>query len=527
MGTIGKAAEYHIALAEEAELLAIVPATAQTIAKLAHGMADNMLTAVALATRAPLLLAPAMYRNMYTHPATQANLALLRERGASIVEPEVGRLASGAIGPGRLPDTATLLGAISLTLGRQGDLAGRRVVVTAGGTHEPLDPVRYVGNRSSGKMGFALAAEARDRGAQVVLITGPVRLPVPYGVEIQSVETALQMRDAVYSSITNTDVLIMSAAVADFRPANPASQKIKKHMSNLSGSERGREGEDSDEGELSVRMVRNPDILGELAQTLAWTIRCFSQRKRRLIRVGFAAETEQLVTHAQSKLPEKQLDLLVANDVTRSDSGFGTDTNKVLLFHANGFMEDIPVMPKTGVAAAIWDESSLCWAPLKVLGGRGAVMGEFVLELMGTRSTQEEATMDRTASAGFEGIAQMLLEQKKLMDALEAENRELRRQLADLRRGVGIALVIEGKTIQLAGDQGLSGSSVNPQAQAALQSLQSLQNTPPPPQQGQQNNGYNSPPPARQTGGQQSVNLNGDKRENNNARSPLADSFVL
>src|SRR5689334_15723495 len=199
----GQAAERHIALAEEAELLAIIPATATTIAKLAHGIADNLLTTVALATKAPLLLAPAMYGEMYTHPATQANLALLREWGAEIVEPEVGRLASGAIGPGRLPDTATLLGALRLVLGRGGDLAGRRVIVTAGGTHEPLDPVRFLGNHSSGKMGYTLAEDARDRGAHVILISGPVALPAPYGVELHRVETARQMRDAVFGFITD------------------------------------------------------------------------------------------------------------------------------------------------------------------------------------------------------------------------------------------------------------------------------------------------------------------------------------
>src|SRR5689334_909457 len=197
----GKAAETHIALAEAADLLVIVPATANTIAKLAHGIADNMLTAVALATRATLLLAPAMYKEMYTHPATQANLALLRDRGAFIVEPEVGRLASGAVGPGRLPETTVLLGAITMALGRQGDLAGRRVVVTAGGTQEPIDPVRYVGNHSSGKMGYSLAAEARDRGADVILISGPVALDAPYGVEVRRVETALHMRDAVFDAV--------------------------------------------------------------------------------------------------------------------------------------------------------------------------------------------------------------------------------------------------------------------------------------------------------------------------------------
>lgn len=335
----GRAAELHIALAEEAELLAIVPATANTLAKLAHGIADNMLTAVALATRAALLLAPAMYKDMYEHPATQANLALLRERGAHIVEPEVGRLASGAIGAGRLPETSILMGAISMVLGQKGDLAGRRVVITAGGTQEPIDPVRYVSNRSSGKMGYALATEARDRGAQVTLISGPVSLEVPYGIKLHRVETAIQMRDAVHDAIADADVLVMSAAVADFRPVAPAIQKIKKD-------------EAGEQGEFPLYLTRNPDILGELAEadsngSVKWT--------QRLIRVGFAAETHDVLEHAQAKMSAKRLDLLIANDVSRSDSGFGTDTNKVYLFHANGNMEDLPVMPKTDVAAAIWN----------------------------------------------------------------------------------------------------------------------------------------------------------------------------
>jgi phosphopantothenoylcysteine decarboxylase/phosphopantothenate--cysteine ligase len=340
----GQAAERHIALAEEAELLAIVPATATTIGKLAHGIADNLLTTVALATKAPLLLAPAMYREMYTHPATQANLALLRTRGAEIVEPEVGRLASGAIGPGRLPETSVLLGAISMALGRQGDLAGRRVVVTAGGTQEPIDPVRYVGNRSSGKMGYALATEARDRGAHVILISGPVELAAPYGVELHRVDTAMQMRDAVHRAIADADVLVMSAAVADFRPAAPAAQKIKKGI--------GKGQTPADQEGFPLHLVRNPDILGELAEKFSGQS---GEAWRRLVRVGFAAETHDLVANAQSKLVAKQLDLLVANDVSRADSGFGTDTNKVLIFRADGTVEDLPVMPKTGVAAAIWD----------------------------------------------------------------------------------------------------------------------------------------------------------------------------
>jgi len=340
----GRAAETHIALGERAELLVIVPATANTIAKLAHGIADNMLTAVALATQAPLLLAPAMHHNMYTHPATQANLTSLRERGAYIVEPEVGRLASGEVGVGRLPDTNVLLGAINAALGRKGDLAGRRVVVTAGGTQEPIDPVRFVGNRSSGKMGYALAIEARDRGAEVILISGPVALDAPYGVEVHRVETAVQMRDAVRSAVVDADVLVMSAAVADYRPAEAAAQKLKK----------GGAQERADQNGFSLRLVRNPDILEELAESV--DKQGGDERpKQRLVRVGFAAETNDLANYARAKLVAKRLDLLVANDVSRSDSGFGTDTNKVYIFHAGGAMEDLPVMPKTGVATAIWD----------------------------------------------------------------------------------------------------------------------------------------------------------------------------
>ena len=340
----GRAAETHIALAEEAELLVIVPATANTIAKLAHGVADNMLTAVALATQAPLLLAPAMHQNMYTHPATQANITLLRERGVFIVEPEVGRLASGEVGIGRLPDTSVLLGASNVVLGRNGDLAGYRVVVTAGGTQEPIDPVRYVGNRSSGKMGYALATEARDRGAHVILISGPVVLDVPYGVEVRGVETAIQMRDAVHDAIIDADVLVMSAAVADFRPAEVATQKLKKSESQELAEQNG----------FFLRLVRNPDILEELADSV-YTNPGNERSGRRLVRVGFAAETSNLVVYASAKLITKHLDLLVANDVSRSDSGFGAETNKVHIFHANGAVEDLPVMPKIGVAAAIWD----------------------------------------------------------------------------------------------------------------------------------------------------------------------------
>ncbi len=348
----GRAAETHIALGEEAEVFVILPATANTLAKLAHGIADNMLTAVALATKAPLVLAPAMHSTMYTHPATRANLATLRERGAYIVEPEVGRLASGEVGVGRLPETAVLLGAIQLVLGRKGDLAGRRVVVTAGGTQEPIDPVRFVSNRSSGKMGYALAVEARDRGADVILISGPVALDAPYGVEVRRVETALHMRDAVFDAVKEADALVMSAAVADYRPAEVAAQKLKKEG-------QGAQEVDS-EGGFTLRLARNPDILGELAAATeesegAGSISGENKPRRRLVRVGFAAETSNVLTYARGKLAAKRLDLLIANDVSRSDSGFGSETNKVYIFHADGTMEDLPVMPKTGVAAAIWD----------------------------------------------------------------------------------------------------------------------------------------------------------------------------
>ncbi|MBX5451186.1 bifunctional phosphopantothenoylcysteine decarboxylase/phosphopantothenate--cysteine ligase CoaBC [Thermogemmatispora sp.] len=376
------AAELHIELARAAELLAIVPATANTLAKLAHGIADNLLTAVALATRAPLLLAPAMDAEMYEHPATQANLALLRERGAHIVPPEVGHLASGAIGPGRLPETAHLLGAVRWLLGRTGDLAGRRVVVTAGGTREPLDPVRFLGNRSSGKMGFALAAEALARGAQVRLISAPTALTPPYGAEFEEVETALQMLEAVRNAVATADVLVMNAAVADFRPATPVPRKIKKEELGSHASEEAGAPVQAKE-ELTLRLVRNPDILQELAhlsavptepQATALTQQASdaarsaevsgaslsrssdrSARPHRLIRVGFAAETHDVLSYARQKLAQKGLDLLVANDITRPDSGFGSDTNKVYICHADGGLEELPVMPKEEVAAAIWD----------------------------------------------------------------------------------------------------------------------------------------------------------------------------
>jgi phosphopantothenoylcysteine decarboxylase/phosphopantothenate--cysteine ligase len=348
----GQAAARHIELGREADLLVIVPATANTIAKLAHGLADNMLGAVALATTAPLLIAPAMEQAMYRHPATQANLALLRERGAIIVEPEVGTLASGEVGAGRLPEPETILQAICQALGRSGPLAGRRVVVTAGGTQEPIDPVRFIGNRSSGLMGYALAEEARDRGAEVTLISGPVSLAAPYSVQMVRIQTALEMRAAVLAALgleasegsqaherARADALVMAAAVADYRVEHPAAEKMKKEP----GS-----------GGLALTLVRNPDILADVDHALT---EAGQQGKHPapLVRVGFAAETTNLEAYARAKLASKGLDLLVANDVSRADSGFGTTTNKVWLLHRGGQVEDLAVLPKAAVAGAIWD----------------------------------------------------------------------------------------------------------------------------------------------------------------------------
>lgn len=331
----GEAAAQHIALGQQADLLVIAPATANTIARLAHGMADDMLTTVALATTAPLLIVPAMEHHMYLHPATQANLQLLEQRGATILPPESGHLASGAVGMGRFPETPTILAAINNLLGRLGDLAGRRVVVTAGGTREPIDPVRFVGNRSSGRMGFALAEAARDRGAEVTLITGAYSATPPAGIPLQQVESTRDMLDAVLAAAAEADVLIMAAAVADYTVAKPAAQKIKK----------GSAAENPD-GSLTLSLVPNPDILKELAQMPAM---------RSLVRVGFAAETEHIAANAARKLAAKDLDMLVANDVARSDIGFQAQDNEVTLYYRDGSVEALPIQPKRAVADAIWD----------------------------------------------------------------------------------------------------------------------------------------------------------------------------
>ena len=320
----------HIALAKAADLLLVAPATANTIARLVHGLADNLLTSIALASPAPLLVAPAMESGMWAHAATQANIATLVARGATLVGPAAGHLASGAAGVGRMSEPEEILEMARVVLGRGGDLAGRRVVVSAGGTREAIDPVRFVGNRSSGKMGYALALAARDRGARVILVTA-AGLPDPVGVETLRVESAAEMCAAVLAMGDGADALVMAAAVADYHPAQVAAQKIKK-----TGDE------------LTLHLARTADILTEVARQRE------AGRGPKLT-VGFAAETQDLLSNARAKLQRKRLDLIAANNVTAADAGFAVDTNRVTLLGADGSAEPLPLMSKDDVAHEIWD----------------------------------------------------------------------------------------------------------------------------------------------------------------------------
>ena len=323
----------HVGLAEGADLLMIAPATADSLARLAGGFASDLLGVTALASRAPLLLAPAMDGGMYAHPAVQANVRTLRERGAVVIEPEEGRFASGLSGRGRLPEAQTLLGAARWALGQStGALRGRQVVVTAGGTREPVDPVRFLGNRSSGRQGYALAQAAIDAGAQVTLISSARGLPAPYGAALIAVETAAQMRDAVLAAVDGADALVMAAAVADFRPETTAAHKIKKT--------------DESGQTLELRLGRTADILAAVRV----------QRERtsypRVV-VGFAAESQELLANARAKLERKGLDLLAANDISAADAGFEVETNRVVLLDALGHEEPLALMSKAAVADRI------------------------------------------------------------------------------------------------------------------------------------------------------------------------------
>ena len=314
----------HVALAEAADVLVVAPATAHMIAKLALGMADDPISVTALATKAPLVVAPAMDANMWRHPAVRANVDTLEGRGATIVGPGKGRLASGLEGWGRLAETPELTGTLARVLGGKGDLAGRTLVLTAGGTQEPIDPVRVVTNRSSGKMGRALAEAARDRGAHAILVTAPTAFDDLPGIDTRHVGTAEEMRQAVMEACDGASALIMAAAVADYTPADPKTDKVKKE----------------DSGSLALEMVKTRDILAE--------------SPRGIVRVGFAAESSDLLANARAKLESKGLDLIVANDITLPGIGFGADDNKVTLLDASG-AEELPLMSKYDVACRILD----------------------------------------------------------------------------------------------------------------------------------------------------------------------------
>jgi phosphopantothenoylcysteine decarboxylase/phosphopantothenate--cysteine ligase len=327
----------HIRLADSAQVLVIAPATANVIAKLAHGIADDLLTTVALATRAPIVVAPAMNVNMLKNHIVQGNIDRLRESGMHIVDPEAGFLACGYEGQGRLASQTTLLEAIKTALTPQ-TLVGERVLVTAGPTREAIDPVRFISNRSSGKMGYAVAGAARRRGATVVLVSGPTALEAPPGVEHVPVTTADEMRVAVLGREPWASVVVMTAAVADYRAATPAHQKIKKSA-----------------GALSLALEQTSDILSEVG----------ARRRADRLLVGFAAETERGIEHARRKLREKHLDLIVLNDVSEADAGFDVDTNRVWLIGAEGEAEGWPLLEKEEVADRLMERVAAMRKPAR------------------------------------------------------------------------------------------------------------------------------------------------------------------
>lgn len=323
-GTFDDRATGHVAMGQQADVVVIAPATAHTIARLANGFADDLIGTTVLASHAPLVIAPAMETHMWANAATQANVDALRERGALIVEPESGELASGLVGQGRLASLEAIGAAIEDALASSSTLAGRRIVVTAGPTLEPIDPVRVVTNRSSGKMGYAIAEAAKRAGAEVRLITGPTALRAPAGVSVVRIETASELADAVLAALPGADAVIMAAAIADYRPAKPSGQKLKKR-------------EQGDE--VSLTLVRNPDVLEAVV----------AKREAGTLVVGFKAETGDAVAEASRMLREKKLDLVVANDVTAAGSEFGSDTDQVTLVSADG-AESLPLLPKREVA---------------------------------------------------------------------------------------------------------------------------------------------------------------------------------
>ncbi len=316
----------HISLAEYADIAVIAPATANVIGKIASGIADDLLTTVIMATKAPVLVCPAMNMHMYANPIVQENISKLSTLGYHFVEPGYGELACKVTGPGRLAEVPEIMEAIETTLTEK-DLAGERVLVTAGPTREPFDPVRFISNHSSGKMGYALAAMARRRGAHVTLVSGPSSLPQPVGVRLIAVSTAVEMRDAVMANLERATVVIKAAAVADYRPAEVAPNKIKKK-----------------EGPLTIKLVRNPDIISEIGE----------QKGNRIL-VGFAMESENLIENAKGKLLAKNMDMIIANDLTQEGAGFQTDTNIIKILDRDGGIEALPIMDKVDAANRILD----------------------------------------------------------------------------------------------------------------------------------------------------------------------------
>jgi phosphopantothenoylcysteine decarboxylase/phosphopantothenate--cysteine ligase len=331
----GEAHILHVGLGHGTDLLVIAPCTANTLAKLAHGLADNLLSVTALtaggekARIIPILIAPAMDAGMYEHPATQENVRILKERGVTFIGPDEGHMASGLSGLGRMVEPSEILGHIRLALARNGRLAGKHIVVTAGGTQEPIDPVRYITNRSSGKQGYALAQAALDAGAQVTLLAHPTGLTPPIGAEVVEVYTTQEMLDAVLEACENADGLIMAAAVADFRVKNVAEHKLKKR-----------------DGIPQIELTAAPDILDTVAKARG-------SLNRLKVVVGFAAESRDLVENAVAKLTSKNLDLIAANDISASDAGFAVDTNRITLLYADGKREPLPLMSKDEIAKAI------------------------------------------------------------------------------------------------------------------------------------------------------------------------------
>ncbi len=316
----------HVGLAESADIIVIAPATANTIAKISNGMSDDSLTTTVLASKCPIVIAPAMDGNMFDNLATQSNIATLISRGVFISGPEYGRLASGLIGNGRMTSPKNLVDIITMTLGSKGDLSGKKILISAGGTTEPIDPVRFITNKSSGKMGYSIAAAARDRGANVTLVSASNMLENPIGIQIKKVRTSSEMYDVISKEITEMDAIIMAAAVSDWTPKKYSNSKSKKN-----GSEN-----------WSIDLIKTTDIIANIS-------------KPNLIKIGFAAESDNLIQNGKSKIQSKSLDLIVANDILDKENGFESDTNKVSIIHPNGDVEIIPAMPKYEVGNEILD----------------------------------------------------------------------------------------------------------------------------------------------------------------------------